>query len=82
LTLAAGYICGAGFQPVHLGVLKSVGFFLLVFLASAGIGMLIGTFIKSINGAVFTGVGTGVVTATMSGIFMPYFILSPRVILR
>jgi ABC-type transport system involved in multi-copper enzyme maturation permease subunit len=51
LTFAAGCICGAGFNSAHLGVLKSVGFFLLVFLASAGIGMLIGTFIK--NGLCF-----------------------------
>jgi len=75
LTFAAGCICGAGFQTAHLGALKSVGFVLLVFLASAGIGMIIGTFIKSINGAIMTGVAIAVITAMMSGIFLPYSIL-------
>jgi ABC-2 type transport system permease protein len=70
--MAAGFICGAEFQPLHLGVLKAVGFFILIFLTSAGIGMLIGTFIKSINGATMTGVAIAVITATISGIFMPY----------
>ena len=75
LTFAAGRICGADFQTAHLGVLKSAGFFILIFLASAGIGMIIGTFIKSINGAIMTGVAIAVITATMSGIFMPYSFL-------
>jgi ABC-2 type transport system permease protein len=72
LTLAAGFICGAEFQPLHLGALKSLGFFLLIFLASVGIGMIVGTFIKSINGATMTGVAIAVITAMMSGIFVPY----------
>lgn len=75
LVMSAGFICGAEFQPVHLGVLKAVGVFILIFLASAGIGMLIGTFIKSINGTTMTGVAIVVITATISGIFMPYSML-------
>lgn len=75
LTLVAGFICGAEFQPAHLGALKSAGFFVLIFLASIGIGMIIGTLIKSVNGATMTGVAVAVITATMSGIFMPYSIL-------
>lgn len=75
LVMATGFICGTEFQPVHLGVLKAVGFFILIFLASAGIGMLIGTFIKSINGATMTGVAIAIITATISGIFTPYAVL-------
>jgi ABC-type multidrug transport system permease subunit len=77
LTFAAGCICGAGFQPAYLGALKSVGFFILIFLASTGIGMIIGTFIKSINGATMTGVAIAVITATMSGIFFALLHSSP-----
>lgn len=75
LTFAVGCICGAEFQPAYLAAPKSVGFFILIFLASAGIGMMVGTFIKSITGATMTGVAIAVITATMSGIFMPYSIL-------
>jgi len=75
LTFAVGCICGAGFQPAYLAGPKSVGFFILIFLASAGIGMIVGTFVKSIIGATMTGVAIAVITATIGGIFMPYSIL-------
>ncbi len=43
--------------------------------ASAGIGMVIGTVIKNVQGATMTGVGISVVSAAVSGVMVPYSIL-------
>jgi ABC-2 type transport system permease protein len=72
LVLVVGYICGARFSYTLIGGLQSVGFLFLVSLASAGIGMLIGTFIKHVHGAIMSGVGIAVVTAAISGVMAPY----------
>ncbi|RLC68737.1 MAG: hypothetical protein DRI26_09805 [Chloroflexi bacterium] len=71
LVLLVGYLCGARFAYAS-GVWSAIGFFLLVSLASAGIGMLVGTLIKHVQGAIMTGVGISVVTASISGVFTPY----------
>jgi ABC-2 type transport system permease protein len=67
-----GYVCGARFAYTLTGVWPSIGFLLLICLASAGIGMLIGTFIKHVHGAIMSGVGIAVVTAAISGVMAPY----------
>jgi len=67
-----GYICGAGFSFTMIGFLQSIGFLLLISFASAGIGMLIGTFVKHVHGAIMSGVGIAVVTAALSGVMAPY----------
>ena len=67
-----GYVCGARFSYTLTGVWPSLGFLLLICLASAGIGMLIGTFIKHTHGAIMSGVGIAVVTAAVSGVMTPY----------
>ena len=72
LVTAVGIACGARFSNAGIGVLQTVGFLLLVICASAGIGLLVGTVIKRLHGAVMTGVGIAVVTAAVSGMFMPY----------
>jgi ABC-2 type transport system permease protein len=72
LVVLVGYGVGARFSYTVTGVLQAIGFLLLIMLASAGIGMLIGTFIKNVDGAVMTGVGTSVITAALSGVMMPY----------
>lgn len=72
LVIAVGLACGARFSTTDVGVLQAVGFLLLVICASAGIGLLVGTFIKHVHGAVMTGVGIAVVTSAVSGMFMPY----------
>jgi len=77
LVALVGYICGARFSWTMTGVWQSIGFFLLVFLASAGIGLLAGTFIKHVHGAIMTGVGICVVTAAISGVMAPYSSLPP-----
>lgn len=75
LVFAVGCGCGARFHSTSLGVPESVGFFLLALIASVGIGLIIGTFIKREYGVTMTGVGIVVGTAAMSGLFLPYFLL-------
>jgi len=72
LVTLVGYGCGARFSYSPIGLLQGIGFLLLVSLASAGIGMLIGTFIKHVHGAIMSGVGIAVVTAAISGVMTPY----------
>ncbi len=72
LVALVGYICGARFSYTMIGAWQSIGFFLLISFASAGIGMLIGTFVKHVHGAIMTGVGLSVVTAAISGVMAPY----------
>jgi len=72
LVALVGYICGARFSYTMIGLWQSIGFLLLISFASAGIGMLIGTFIKHVHGAIMTGVGIAVVTASISGVMAPY----------
>jgi len=67
-----GYGVGARFSFTATGALQAVGFLLLIILASAGIGMLIGTFIKNVHGAIMTGVGASVITSAISGVMVPY----------
>jgi len=67
-----GYICGARFSYTLIGVCQSIVFLLLLSLASAGIGMLIGTFIRHVHGAIMSGVGIAVVTAAISGVMAPF----------
>lgn len=72
LVLAVGYAVGGRLSLTLLETCQSIGFFLIVFLASAGIGMVIGTVIKHVQGAIMTGVSISVLTASLSGIFVPY----------
>ena len=72
LVVLVGYACGARFSYTVIGVWEAIGFLLLIFLASSGIGMLLGTFIKNVHGAIMSGVGITVVTAAISGVMAPY----------
>lgn len=72
LVVLVGYLCGARFSYTLTNLGQSLGFLLLISLASAGIGMLLGTFIKHVHGAIMSGVGIAVVTAAISGVMAPY----------
>jgi ABC-2 type transport system permease protein len=72
LVIAVGFVCGARFFFTGVDFLGSLSFILLVFVASAGIGMLIGTFVKHVHGAIMSGVGLTVVSAALSGVMTPY----------
>ena len=71
-VIFVGYLCGAQFSYTLVELFQALGFIGLIFLASAGIGLLLGTFIKHIHGAIMTGVGLTVVSAAVSGIMTPY----------
>jgi len=72
LVIMVGFICGARFFFTGIDLLVSLVFILLVFVGSAGIGMLIGTFVKLVHGAIMSGVGLTVVSAALSGVMTPY----------
>ena len=72
LVVIVGFVCGAHFSGNVISIFQSLAFLLIVFLSSAGIGLIIGTFIRHVQGAVMTGVGVSVVTASISGLFAPY----------
>ena len=67
-----GCICGARFSFTMVEFWQAIGFILLIFIASAGIGLLIGTFIKNVHGTIMSGVGLTVVSAAISGVMTPY----------
>ena len=72
LVMAVGFACGARFFFTGVDFAESLCFILLIFIASAGIGMLIGTFVKHVHGAIMSGVGLTVVSAALSGVMTPY----------
>ena len=78
-VVIVGYACGARFSYTIAEFVQAIGFIALIFIASAGIGMLIGTFIKHVHGAIMTGVGLTVVSAAISGVMTPYAYL-PQVL--
>jgi len=74
-VVLVGYACGARFYFKIDDFLLAIGYILLVFVVSAGIGLIIGTFIKHVHGAIMTGVGLTVVSAAISGVMTPYVYL-------
>jgi ABC-2 type transport system permease protein len=71
-VVSVGYACGARFSYTLLELIQAIGFILLIFVASAGIGMLISTFIQHVHGAIMSGVGLTVISAAISGVMTPY----------
>jgi len=72
LVIAVGFFCGARFFFTWVDFVSALAFIILIFVASAGIGMLIGTFVKHVHGAIMSGVGLTVVSAALSGVMTPY----------
>jgi hypothetical protein len=75
LIILIGVILGARFNLTLSGVSVSLGFLILATLGAAGAGIIIGTFIKNINGAIITGVGISVVSMSLAGVTFPYSFL-------
>nr|MDO8081860.1 ABC transporter permease [Candidatus Freyarchaeota archaeon] len=71
-VILIGFTIGAQSTVSAFVVLQIVGLFLLAILASTGIGLIIGTLIKNIQGAIMTGVGIATLGAFISGLFIPY----------
>lgn len=72
LVMLIGVILGARFTGTGVAVLQALAFIVLGICGSAGVGLIIGTLIKKLQGAVMTGVGVAVITAAISGLFAPY----------
>jgi len=77
LVIAVGFAIGGRFQGTAFQAGQAAGFLILIVCASAGIGLIIGTLIRRQHGAIMTGVGISVVTASLSGMFAPYEFLPP-----
>ena len=75
LVIVVGIAVGARFTGSGLGIIQAIGFVFLVICASAGVGLMAGTLIKNLQGAIMTGVGIAVITSAISGLFAPYEVL-------
>jgi len=75
LVIVIGMAVGARFTGAGVEILQAIGFILLVICASAGVGLMAGTLIKNLQGAIMTGVGIAVITSALSGLFAPYEVL-------
>jgi ABC-type transport system involved in multi-copper enzyme maturation permease subunit len=71
-VLVIGTLLGAKFSATEIGLLQSIGYFLLPILASSGIGLILGTLIKGEQGAVYIGIGVVLITSFTSGISTTY----------
>jgi ABC-2 type transport system permease protein len=72
LVALVGFAVGARFTCMPGELVAAIGFLVLVFVASAGLGAIIASLIKPIHGAIMTGVGVSVITAAIGGMFTPY----------
>jgi ABC-2 type transport system permease protein len=75
LVMAIGVALGARFIGTGIDIVQAIGFVFLIIFASAGVGLMAGTLIKNLQGAIMTGVGVAVVTSAISGLFAPYEVL-------
>lgn len=81
LILVIGIALGGRFSFNVTDILITIALILLCMFASSGVGLIIGTLIKNMQGAIMTGVGVAVVSSAISGIFFPYEML-PKVLQR
>jgi ABC-type multidrug transport system permease subunit len=75
LVIVVGIALGARFAGTGVQIPQAIGFVFLVICASAGVGLIAGTLIKNLQGAIMTGVGIAVITSAISGLFAPYEVL-------
>jgi ABC-2 type transport system permease protein len=75
LVIVIGIALGARFTAAGVEIAQAIGFVFLVMCASAGVGLMAGTLIKNLQGAIMTGVGVAVITSALSGLFAPYEML-------
>jgi ABC-2 type transport system permease protein len=72
LAMVIGVALGARFTGAGVEIPQTIGFILLVICTSAGVGLMAGTLIKNLQGAIMTGVGIAVITSAISGLMFPY----------
>jgi len=71
VVLVLGFALGARFTGSGVAIPQAIGFLLLTIVASAGVGLIVGTLIRKPQGAVTTGVAIAVILAALSGVFAP-----------
>ncbi|MGD0478415.1 MAG: ABC transporter permease [Nitrososphaerales archaeon] len=76
LVILLGLGLGAQFSGSAAADLEAVGFLLMAAVAAAGIGLILGSFIKSVQGTAFLGLAVTLALAFTSGILVPYNQLS------
>jgi ABC-2 type transport system permease protein len=72
LIIAVGLAYGARFSGTGANYMEAIGFLLLAIAAAAGIGLVIGSYTRLLMATFFTGLAITLVTAFISGIFIPY----------
>ena len=72
LIIAVGLAYGARFNGTIANYIEAIGFLLLAIISAAGIGLVIGSYTKLVLATFFTGLAITLVTAFISGIFIPY----------
>jgi ABC-2 type transport system permease protein len=72
IILAVGLAYGARFSGPVTAYAEAIGFLLLAMMAAAGIGLVVGSYTKLVLATFFTGFAVTMVTAFISGIFIPY----------
>jgi ABC-2 type transport system permease protein len=76
LVTLVGFGLGARFSGGFTSYLEAVGFLLMAVVAAVGIGLILGSFIKSVQAIAFIGLALVLILAFVSGIFVPYSSLS------
>jgi ABC-2 type transport system permease protein len=72
LIVAVGLAYGARFSGTAANDVEAIGFLLLAVISAAGIGLVIGSYARVVLATFFTGLAITLVTAFISGIFIPY----------
>lgn len=72
LVTLVGLGLGAQFSINLIAGLEVVGFLLISVVAAAGIGLIMGSLIKSVQGTAFLGLAIVLIFSFISGIFVPY----------
>ena len=76
LVTLVGLGLGAHFGGDAVAGVEVVGFLVIAVIGAAGIGLILGSLIKSVQGVAFFGLALALIFAFVSGIFVPYSQLS------
>jgi ABC-type polysaccharide/polyol phosphate export permease len=79
IILIVGISLGARFSFNTSDILISIGFLILGILSSAGLGIIFGSLVKNVQGAIMTATSIAVITSAISGVFFDYSML-PKVL--
>ncbi len=76
LIALVGLGMGARFSGDPAAYVESAGFVLVAVVAAAGLGLILGSFVKTVQATAFLGLAVTLIFAFISGIFVPYAQLS------